>query len=146
MALRKHKNYRPEDVSVALTMMSVSGKRPADDTNVDVPPSKRIAMDIQASIDKLAWETIMDASSNDKANWVLKPAPYFYYTDRSREPDDDPFVALTPPGLVPTFPAKVCDGRTPILYYLPRSKVQSLMLYKQTDARHPIKQGIHQNH
>ena len=36
----------------------------------------------------------------------LRPAPYFYYVDRSREEDDDPLTPLTPPARVPIFPAK----------------------------------------
>jgi hypothetical protein len=38
---------------------------------------------------------------------VLKPAPYFYYTDRSREVDADPIALLTTSGQVPTFPVKM---------------------------------------
>lgn len=47
------------------------------------------------------------------AESVLRPAPYFYYTDRSQEIDDDPLTPLTPPGRVPNFPATMhailCD-------------------------------------
>lgn len=43
----------------------------------------------------------------------LRPAPYFHYTDRSQETDDDPLTPLTPPGRVPNFPATMhailCD-------------------------------------
>jgi len=37
----------------------------------------------------------------------LKPFPYFYYRDFSKEVDPDPLVPLTPPGRVPNFPAKM---------------------------------------
>jgi hypothetical protein len=35
------------------------------------------------------------------------PAPFFYYRDASRLVDPDPLSALTPPGRVPMFPAKM---------------------------------------
>lgn len=38
---------------------------------------------------------------------VLKPYPFFYYRDFSREADPDPLTPLTPPGRVPNFPAKM---------------------------------------
>ena len=37
----------------------------------------------------------------------LKPYPYFYYTDYSQCPDEDPYTPLTFPGRVPNFPAKL---------------------------------------
>ena len=37
----------------------------------------------------------------------LKAAPYFYYRDHSRTPDDDPLTPLTPLARVPNFPAKM---------------------------------------
>ena len=37
--------------------------------------------------------------------FVLNPAPFFYYCDRSDEIDDDPLTPLTPPGRTPNFPA-----------------------------------------
>ena len=37
----------------------------------------------------------------------LMPYPYFYYRDFSTEKDPDPLTPLTPPGRVPTFPAKL---------------------------------------
>ncbi|KAL7477978.1 hypothetical protein ACHAW6_003765 [Cyclotella cf. meneghiniana] len=109
MALRKHKSYTPEDLSAALIMTSLTSgfKRhlplEADDDH-SVPEAKKLAT--HAKVVKLrdAGETQVIASST---NWMLKPAPYFYYNDRSREPDDDPLTPLTPPGLVPTFPAKM---------------------------------------
>mmetsp|Transcript_16713 Transcript_16713/g.33271 ORF Transcript_16713/g.33271 Transcript_16713/m.33271 type:complete len:290 (-) Transcript_16713:204-1073(-) len=42
--------------------------------------------------------------SND---WALKPAPFFFYRDRSQEPDEDPTVPVTAPGRVANFPAKM---------------------------------------
>eukprot|EP00804_Cyclotella_cryptica_P004774 CCRYP_004865-RA/>CCRYP_004865-RA protein AED:0.11 eAED:0.11 QI:111/1/1/1/1/1/2/92/605 len=36
-----------------------------------------------------------------------KAAPYFFYTDHSREVDRDPLSPVTPPGAVPIFPVKM---------------------------------------
>ncbi|KAL3775995.1 hypothetical protein HJC23_006772 [Cyclotella cryptica] len=38
---------------------------------------------------------------------VLRPAPYFYYTNHSLEADTDPLTPITVPGHVPCFPAKM---------------------------------------
>ena len=46
-----------------------------------------------------------DATSLVFAPLVLKPAPFFYYTDHSREQDEDPLTPVTSAGSVPTFPA-----------------------------------------
>ncbi|KAL7469746.1 hypothetical protein ACHAXS_010013 [Conticribra weissflogii] len=40
-------------------------------------------------------------------DWALKPAPFFYYRDRSQEPDEDPSVPVTAPCRVANFPAKM---------------------------------------
>ncbi|KAL7461230.1 hypothetical protein ACHAXS_001652 [Conticribra weissflogii] len=40
-------------------------------------------------------------------NRELRPAPYFYYIDRSCEPDDDPLTPLSPPLCVPNFVIKL---------------------------------------
>ncbi|KAL3787116.1 hypothetical protein HJC23_013097 [Cyclotella cryptica] len=109
MALRKHKSYTPEDLSAALIMTSLTSgfKRhlpaEADDEHF-APLAKRRATEAKVlkTRDSIETQAIVSAT-----NWVLKPAPYFYYNDRSREPDDDPLTPLTPPGLVPTFPAKM---------------------------------------
>lgn len=37
----------------------------------------------------------------------LKPAPYFYYIDRSQDKDDDPLSPLSPPLCVPNFVIKL---------------------------------------
>jgi hypothetical protein len=34
-------------------------------------------------------------------------APYFFYLDHSREVDEDPLTAVTPPNSVPAFPIKM---------------------------------------
>ena len=47
----------------------------------------------------------MDATGLVFAPVMLKPAPYFYYTDHSLEADDDPLTPLTTAGRIPTFPA-----------------------------------------
>eukprot|EP00542_Grammatophora_oceanica_P022825 CAMPEP_0194028814 /NCGR_PEP_ID=MMETSP0009_2-20130614/2702_1 /TAXON_ID=210454 /ORGANISM="Grammatophora oceanica, Strain CCMP 410" /LENGTH=490 /DNA_ID=CAMNT_0038668315 /DNA_START=186 /DNA_END=1658 /DNA_ORIENTATION=- len=44
------------------------------------------------------------ASAGDRQ---LRPAPFFYYRDFSRNSDPDPLTPLTPPGRVPNFPAKM---------------------------------------
>ena len=117
MALRKHKNYTPEDVAAALiiTGMNSDGKRNrgADDDN-QLCSAKRHATDLEFKSTCLkdiggarTEATNTNNPSSPNLNWVLKPAPYFYYNDRSSEPDDDPWTPLTPPGLIPTFPAKV---------------------------------------
>jgi len=109
MALRKHKSYTPEDLSAALIMTSLTSgfKRhlpvEADDDHSE-PEAKKLATHAKMLKLRDAVETQAVASST---NWMLKPAPYFYYNDRSREPDEDPLTPLTPPGLVPTFPAKM---------------------------------------
>ena len=113
MALRKHKNFMTEDLSAALMLASLSsgtGKRRAD--SFEVPLKKKQAIgdiDIEKTANAMSTNNKASIASNDDASWVLKPAPYFYYTDRSREEDDDPFTPLTPPGLLPTFPAKVSN-------------------------------------
>ncbi|CAB9526264.1 stress transcription factor A [Seminavis robusta] len=38
---------------------------------------------------------------------VMRPAPFFFYKDFSRVPDNDPLTPLTVPGRVPNFPAKM---------------------------------------
>ncbi|KAL7546257.1 hypothetical protein ACHAWF_009591 [Thalassiosira exigua] len=52
-------------------------------------------------------EPPMDATAMVFAQPVLRPAPYFYYTDHSLEPDDDPLTPITAAGEVPTFPARM---------------------------------------
>jgi len=42
-----------------------------------------------------------------RSSRLLKPAPYFYYIDRSRDPDEDPITPITPPLYVPSFVAKM---------------------------------------
>jgi hypothetical protein len=110
MALRKHKNYTPEDLSAALTLTSLtSGEKRQllvdlkDDRSEQ--PKKKLASD--ANVSSVKSNGIANREVVSSKDWVLKPAPYFYYNDRSREPDDDPLTPLTPPGLIPTFPAKV---------------------------------------
>ena len=41
------------------------------------------------------------------AQSVVRPAPYFYYTDHSLDEDEDPFTPITAAGHVPCFPAKM---------------------------------------
>ena len=113
MALRKHKNYMPEDVAEAIIITSLNsdGKRHRGEYNNELYPAKRHAthLVIESADLKDINTAKPDASTSSppNQNWVLKPAPYFYYTDRSRQPDDEPWTPLTPHGLVPTFPAKV---------------------------------------
>ena len=47
----------------------------------------------------------LDATGVIFSNAELKPAPFFYYSDHSLEPDDDPLTPVTAAGRVPTFPA-----------------------------------------
>jgi hypothetical protein len=54
---------------------------------------------------KLRKDPPMDATGLVFAQPVLKPAPYFYYSDHSLEKDDDPLMPITAVGSVPTFPA-----------------------------------------
>jgi len=118
MALRKHKSYTPEDLSAALIMTSLTSgfKRhlpvEADDDHSE-PDAKKLASHAKVLKLRDAGETQAISYST---NWMLKPAPYFYYNDRSREPDEDPLTPLTPPGLVPTFPAKVSKIYAPARY------------------------------
>jgi hypothetical protein len=43
----------------------------------------------------------------DDAARELQPYPFFYYVNRSRDPDPDSLTPLTQPGRVPNFPAKM---------------------------------------
>jgi hypothetical protein len=54
---------------------------------------------------KLRKDPPMDATGLVFAQPVLKPAPYFYYSDHSLEKDDNPLMPITAMGSVPTFPA-----------------------------------------
>jgi hypothetical protein len=72
-----------------------NGKRDRDDTPISVsgpslPPQEC-------------------SSDNEKTKQFkfLKASPYFFYRDFSQMPDADPFTALTSPGRVPNFPAKM---------------------------------------
>eukprot|EP00957_Ditylum_brightwellii_P162352 12362096-Ditylum_brightwellii.AAC.1 len=38
---------------------------------------------------------------------LKKPAPFFYYVDRSREDDDDPHLPIIPHGLRVNLPCKM---------------------------------------
>ncbi|EED93475.1 hypothetical protein THAPSDRAFT_22414 [Thalassiosira pseudonana CCMP1335] len=93
----------------ALSSMKNSTKRSReeDDDNDDTselqsntifPASKKTAID---GVEEL------DATGLVFAPPVLKPAPYFYYSDHSLEEDDDPLTPVTAAGRVPTFPAKM---------------------------------------
>ena len=55
---------------------------------------------------RLDGETTMTRGTNKELP-VLRPYPYFYYRDFSQVPDPDPLQALSPPGRVPNFPAKM---------------------------------------
>ena len=95
----------------ALSSMKNSTKRSReeDDDNDDTselqsntifPASKKTAID---GVEEL------DATGLVFAPPVLKPAPYFYYSDHSLEEDDDPLTPVTAAGRVPTFPASECS-------------------------------------
>jgi hypothetical protein len=80
------------------------------------PPSPPImqlskkAKSSSASINETAVEESddeMDETARVFAAPVLKPAPYFYYSDHSLEEDTDPLTPITTSGHVPTFPAKM---------------------------------------
>jgi hypothetical protein len=76
------------------------------------PPSKQLSKKAKksASIKEAAVEESdeeMDETARVFAAPVLKPAPYFYYSDHSLEEDTDPLTPITASGHVPTFPAKM---------------------------------------
>lgn len=57
----------------------------------------------------------------------LKPYPFYYYVDHSRDVDDDPMTPLTPPGRVPNFPAKMHailsrDDLSDIISWMPHGR------------------------
>ena len=45
--------------------------------------------------------------SEEKSEHPPRPAPYFFYTDRSHVVDDDPLTPVTPPNVLPSFPIKM---------------------------------------
>jgi hypothetical protein len=49
----------------------------------------------------------LDNNSETADEQVLRPYPFFYYREYSKEVDPDPLTPLTPPGRVPNFPAKM---------------------------------------
>jgi hypothetical protein len=66
---------------------------------------------------KLRKHPPMDATGLVFAQPVLKPAPYFYYSDHSLEKDDDPLMPITAVGSVPTFPASEFPFRVYVAFF-----------------------------
>jgi hypothetical protein len=54
-----------------------------------------------------ATATALPTTEEEMEDKNLQPYPFFYYRDFSTEKDPDPLTPLTPPGRVPTFPAKL---------------------------------------
>lgn len=71
----------------------------ADDERCQERPSKRRTPSGRAEINS-------DTTMTEKSP-ALQESPFFYYRDHSADVDDDPLTPLTPPGRVPSFPAKL---------------------------------------
>ena len=95
-----------DDQAAASAVAALGLKRGRDDDSPDIAGGMMEAK--QARIDLTEVATPMEAgdevSGEEKE---LRPYPYFYYRDFSTETDPDPLTPLTPPGRVPTFPAKL---------------------------------------
>lgn len=79
-----------------------------DDSTAEEADKKPAAAAGKKKAKKNADPPPTDATSLVFAPLVLKPAPFFYYTDHSREQDEDPLTPVTSAGSVPTFPASEC--------------------------------------
>ncbi len=90
---------RSEDSSGNMFSSPISAKSGIVKTSDDKAPSSTVATECGT---QLSSDTKCRKSSRR-----LKPAPYFYYIDRSRDPDEDPLSPLTLPLYVPSFAAKV---------------------------------------
>lgn len=66
-------------------------------------PSSNSASSMESQGFIVATRNDRNSSGKDE----LKPYPFFYYRDHSTDSDPDPLEPLTPPGRVPTFPAKL---------------------------------------
>eukprot|EP00977_Amphora_coffeiformis_P019740 scaffold7415_cov170-Amphora_coffeaeformis.AAC.15 len=93
--------------AVAALGMAVGAKRGRDDDSPDVAggmeSNKHPRMDLAAEPAPIE----MNEADNGEEDKDLQPYPYFHYRDFSTETDPDPLTPLTPPGRVPTFPAKL---------------------------------------
>lgn len=96
-----------DDQVAASTVAALGMKRGRDDDSPDIAggmmDSKQARVGM-AEVVAFAMEAVDEPIAEDKD---LRPYPYFYYRDHSTETDPDPLTPLTPPGRVPTFPAKL---------------------------------------
>ena len=113
MSLIKHKRHCQDELATAVMLVGLRsgvekrGREESRDDSCRAQKATKMACVREMKEDPIdATECIIEPEDRLSA-WVLKPAPYFYYTDRSREVDDDPLMPLTALGRVPNFPAKV---------------------------------------
>ena len=70
----------------------------------------------------------------------LKPHPFFYYEDFSKEEDPDPMTSLTYPGRAPNFPAKMHailnrDDFCDVISWLPHGRAWRVLKPKQFEQQ-----------
>jgi hypothetical protein len=93
-----------EDQAAASAVAALAGKRTRDDS-ADVAGGGMDAKLARTEVPAVA--PLAAAAAQDEEQSELKPFPFFFYRDFSTEADPDPLTPLTPPGRVPTFPAKL---------------------------------------
>lgn len=95
-----------DDQAAASAVAALGLKRGRDDDSPDIAGGMLEAKQARVDMTEVAapMEAGDEVSGEDKD---LRPYPYFYYRDHSTETDPDPLTPLTPPGRVPTFPAKL---------------------------------------
>ncbi|KAL9186525.1 hypothetical protein ACHAXT_005763 [Thalassiosira profunda] len=91
------------NIDVAVDVVEPAGAKRSRDDDAE---KKKPARKKKAAAKKPRKEPPMDATGRIFAA-ELRPPPWYYYTDHSLEPDDDPLVPMTSAGSVPTFPAKM---------------------------------------
>jgi hypothetical protein len=94
-----------EDQAAASAVAALGGKRTRDDS-ADVAGGGMDAKLARTEVPEVAPMAAAAAAAQDEER-DLKPFPFFFYNDFSTEADPDPLTPLTPPGRVPTFPAKL---------------------------------------
>jgi len=95
-----NQNKRVRNNKSPATVVEVHNQQPA-------ATAEEAAATAEAAAKALALADRESGTSNGKTGEDLKPHPFFYYVDHSKDKDPDSLTPLTPPGRVPNFPAKM---------------------------------------
>ena len=103
---------RDEHVAASLAALAVNdnGKRSLDDSydgTIQVPKIARVEQTTVVHLGPSKPPQHQIGGIKGAPSRLLKPYPYFFYRDFSKQVDPDPLTPLTAPGRVPNFPAKM---------------------------------------